>query len=378
MNILRKKKSIILLIVFLIAVSLVVYFARDAFVPSFFQPQEPKGVERGIENDDLLEEDVEVVMGNLEIPWEIVFLPNEDVLVTQRTGQLLYISNWEVKERFEIEGVNHIGEGGLLGMTLHPEYEINNYLYLYFTSDGNSGIENKVVRYRFEDRQLLEEEIIIDQIPGGRIHNGGRIAFGPDGYLYISTGDAGDENLSQDIESLAGKILRITDEGEIPAENPFNSAVYSYGHRNPQGIVWDSQERLWSTEHGPVARDELNLIELGKNYGWPVIRGNEQQDGMETPIVHSGDDYTWAPSGMTYWDGSLFFTGLRGQSIYEAKIDNSEVDEVLIHFETEFGRIRTIQIGPDGLFYVLTNNTDGRGNPEDADDRIIRINRSLF
>ncbi len=174
-------------------------------------------------------------------------------------------------------------------MAKHPEFEKNNYIYLYYTykSDDQS-LANKVVRYRMQDESLIEQKLIIDGIPGAENHNGGRIKFGPDKLLYIATGDAGNANLAQDKNSLAGKILRLTDEGEIPRDNPFLNAIYSYGHRNPQGIAWDEQGRLWETEHGASATDELNLIESGKNYGWPIIRGNENRYGMIAPIIQSG------------------------------------------------------------------------------------------
>ena len=309
---------------------------------------------------------------------EVEFLPNGGMLVTQRTGQLLYVFDGEIEQEYEVDGVNHVGEGGLLGMALHPEYEDNNFLYLYMTVEGETGIENRIVRYTFDREELNEQDVILDEIPGGRTHNGGRIAFGPDGYLYITTGDAGIVDLSQNLDSLAGKILRITDDGEIPEDNPFESEIYSYGHRNPQGLTWDDEGNLWSTEHGPTARDELNLIQAGNNYGWPEIRGDEEMESMETPVLHSGNDYTWAPSGMIFFEGRIFFGGLRGQSIYEAKIENLEVVDFKINFEQEFGRLRNVNLGPDGMMYVLTNNTDGRGNPDDTDDKIIRINPAIF
>jgi len=369
------KNTTFLIFLFLAILAIGIYIGRESILPLFFQPQEPVGVERGTENG---EEEIEVLQKNLTIPWDVVFLPNGGMFVTQRSGELLYFFEEEKVGEFEIEGVSHAGEGGLLGVVLHPDFEENNYFYLYLTTEGSLGIENKVVRYKFEENEIFEEEVIIEEIPGGRTHNGGRMIFGPDGHLYIATGDAGETRFSQDIDSLAGKILRITDEGEIPQDNPFENEIYSYGHRNPQGLVWDEEGRLWSTEHGPTARDELNLIEAGKNYGWPEIRGDEEMEGMESPVLHSGDDYTWAPSGMTFWENSLFWGGLRGQAIYEAKLEGEDVVEFVLHFEKEFGRIRNITVGPDGMFYILTNNTDGRGTPEDDDDKIIRINPAVF
>ncbi len=363
-------KKIIVVLLIIGAVLWGGYAMKGSIVPLFFSPQEPVGVDEGLSLEDL-ETDPETVAENLEIPWEVVFLPDGEMLVTERPGRILFL---EEEEAFPIDGVEHVGEGGLLGMDLHPEFEENGFVYLYMTTEE----ENKVDRYIFEDGSLLTDGTVIGDIPADRFHNGGRIKFGPDGLLYITTGDAQEADLSQQRDSLAGKILRITDEGEIPGENPFGTEVYSYGHRNPQGIAWDNEGRLWSTEHGPRARDELNLIEAGKNYGWPVIRGDEEEEGMESPVLQSGDDYTWAPTGAIFWDGSVFFTGLRGSAIYEARIDGGEVDDFLIHFEKDFGRMRAIREGPDGMFYLLTNNTDGRGTPREGDDKIIKLNPDIF
>ncbi|MCH7902636.1 PQQ-dependent sugar dehydrogenase, partial [archaeon] len=200
----------------------------------------------------------------------------------------------------------------------------------------------------------------------------------PDGYLYITVGDAGKSDLAQNIDSLAGKILRLSDDGSIPLDNPFGNAVYSYGHRNPQGLAWDDKDQLWSTEHGPFGFDELNLIKKGKNYGWPIIKGDETKVGMESPIVHSGPNETWAPAGMAYLDGSLFFGGLRGESLYEAKILSQNKISLKSHFRLNFGRIREVVLGYDDYLYISTSNTDKRGNPNPNDDKIIRINPEIF
>jgi glucose/arabinose dehydrogenase len=185
--------------------------------------------------------------------------------------------------------VHHAGEGGLLGMALHPRFDEHHWIYLYLTTVSDGGAENRVERYTFENDRLSDKKIIIDKIPGANYHDGGRIAFSPDGYLYITTGDAGKSNLAQATDSLAGKILRVHDDGSIPLDNPFHNAVWSYGHRNSQGLAWDDRGRLWATEHGRSGIlsgfDELNLIEKGKNYGWPVIQGDESREGMERPIV---------------------------------------------------------------------------------------------
>lgn len=337
--------------------------------------------DQGVETEKEGEENIRVVAKDLEIPWEITFLPSGEILVTERSGNLLKIG--EDREIIsEIEGVEHVGEGGLLGMALHPNFSENNWLYLYSTSQNETGLINRVERYQLVDNQLTNREIIIEQIPGASYHDGGRIKFGPLGYLWVTTGDAGQAELAQDTSSLAGKILRLNDDGSIPEDNPFDNAVYSYGHRNPQGLTWDDQGRLWATEHGPSGAqsgfDELNLIKIGGNYGWPVIRGTESQAEMIQPVIQSGSDETWAPAGAVYSQGSIFFTGLRGASLYEAKIEGEAVIEFVAHFNQEFGRLRALELGPNGDLYFTTSNTDGRGETKPGDDQIIRLNSKLF
>jgi aldose sugar dehydrogenase len=329
---------------------------------------------RIITEEEFLVEDIkrmEIVAENLDIPWELAFLPSGEILINERSGKLLQLKSGN---REVIDQVRHLGEGGLLGMALHPQYEENNYLYLYLSTNE----DNRVLRYTLIDSRLAFDRIIIDSIPVDRFHNGGRIAFGPDDLLYITTGDAQDTQLAQDLDSLAGKILRLDPEGGIPADNPFNSEVYSYGHRNSQGLAWDSEGRLWSTEHGPTSLDELNLIEAGKNYGWPLITGDEEREGLETPKLHSGEANTWAPSGIIYWDNSLFFVGLRGEALYEVRLEGDSVLELKTHFKNVFGRLRNVSLGSDMMFYLLTNNTDGRGSVSESDDKLIKINPQIF
>ena len=327
---------------------------------------------------ELTENDsVEVLVEDLEVPWDVEFLPDGDILVTERPGRLVRIGdNLSVHE---VEGVAHRGEGGLLGLALHPDFEENSLLYLYMTTETDGGIINRVVRYSYSDHGLSQPETIISNIPGASYHDGGRIAFGPDGFLYITTGDAGDAMSAQDRDSLAGKILRLEPDGSVPDGNPFGTPVYSYGHRNPQGLTWDEQGRLWSTEHGRSGvrsgLDELNLIEKGGNYGWPVIQGDETQEGMLTPELHSGPETTWAPASAEYHNGSIFFGGLRGSTLYQAVIGEEIVLEK--HFEDRFGRIRDVKV-PGEYLYFTTSNRDGRGTPEDSDDRLIRVSLDYF
>lgn len=267
-----------------------------------------------------------------------------------------------------------------MGIALHPDFQSNNYIYLYYTyeAQGNNTL-NRVVRMTYSDRALKDEKIIVDRIPGASNHNGGRIKFGPDNFLYITTGDAQEPSLAQDRNSLAGKILRVTDDGKPASGNPFSNLMYSYGHRNTQGIAWDDNGSLWQTEHGrsaPTGLDEVNLIEPGKNYGWPEIQGDEERSGMVTPIRNSGPSTTWAPGGNAIIEKSLFFSGLRGETLYEAMIQDSQISEFREHFKGEYGRLREVIAGPDGMLYITTSNLDGRGSPATGDDKILRINPS--
>jgi glucose/arabinose dehydrogenase len=390
----RVKSRIIFPLGAIIFLALAMFFYREQILRLFYKPT-GTSLERGLgispKINPSLEGAIEIIADNLKIPWEIAFLPNgenegqqavsgADLLVTERPGTLKRIGR---KGRvYIIEGVKHVGEGGLLGMALHPRFSENHWIYLYFTTSSDTGFKNRVERYRLENDRLLDRRIIIDNIPGAAYHDGGRIAFGPDGYLYITTGDAGNSKLAQDVNSLAGKILRLKDDGSIPADNPFGNAVYSYGHRNSQGLAWDKQGHLWATEHGRSGIlsgfDEINLIMKGKNYGWPIIQGDEKKEGMESPVIHSGPDETWAPAGMAFWNNSLFFGGLRGESLYEAKILNDGKVSLRAHFRKEFGRIRAVVLGPDGYLYITTSNTDGRGDAGANDDKIIRINPDIF
>ena len=331
---------------------------------------------------------VEVIADNLVIPWSIDWLPDETILSTERNGNLRIIKHGILQQdpllSLSVGGV----EGGMLGMTVDPSYSENNYIYLYYTYNEFLTTKNKLVRYQLLDDRLVEDRILIDEIPGGPFHDGGRIQFGPDGKLYITTGEAGLPNLSQDLNSLGGKILRINSDGTIPDDNPWEgSPVYSIGHRNPQGIDWDKSGNLFATEHGPsgwrgVAHDEVNHIIAGGNYGWPDIIGDEKKENLQNPILHSGDD-TWAPSGAEFynsdkipqWEGKYFFATLLGSHLHMIEFDLQN-NSIISHeklFQDEFGRLRDVQTGPDGFLYILTSNQDGRGSPKNNDDKILRI-----
>ena len=327
----------------------------------------------------LAEVKVETVADNLKIPWELVFAPDGRIFFTERDGNLWVIEN-ESMELVATFPASHTSEGGLLGLALDPEFEKNNFLYLYQTYFDFELHHNKVVRYTVSNNQLTDEQILIDKIPGAVWHDGGRIKFGPDEKIYITTGDSTNVNLSQKIDSLAGKILRINADGTIPSDNPFESSpVFSYGHRNPQGIDWNENGILVSSEHGPsgekgYAHDEINVIEPGKNYGWPVIVGDSNNLKYTNPILHSGD-VTWAPSGLLYydsdkipeWKGMFLVAALRGQHVMVMDLDleNNRVNSVEKIFQDEYGRLRDLVQSPDGDVFVLTSNGDN--------DKILRV-----
>jgi len=240
------------------------------------------------------------------------------------------------------------------------------------------------VRFTEKDNSLLDEFILVDKIPGAVIHDGGRLKFGPDEKLYITTGDAGNSNAAQDLNSLSGKILRINPDGTIPSDNPFaDSMIFSYGHRNPQGLDWDPVTgKLVVTEHGSSAHDEINVVEAGKNYGWPKVVGGEHDPQYIDPILQTGED-TWAPSGATFydsknipeWTNKYFVATLRGGHLrmLDLNLEENQVISSEALFSNTYGRLRDASMSPDGNLYLLTSNRDGRGAPAENDDRILKI-----
>jgi len=326
---------------------------------------------------------VETFAENLDIPWSIVWDPDGTIFFTERNGSIRTIQDGIVSEKpilsLDVSGF----EGGLLGIALDPNYSENHYIYLYYSYQNFLFTENKVVRYVESNLTLSKDKVLIDKIPGGPIHDGGRIQFGPDGKLYITTGETGNPDLAQQVTSFAGKILRINSDGSVPEDNPFSgSPIYSYGHRNPQGLDWDESGNLVATEHGPSGHDEINVIVPGANYGWPDIIGSEKMEGLVTPIMNTGVE-TWAPSGAEFydgnkipqWTGKFFVATLRGNHLHMIDF-NLDKNKVLSHqklFTGDFGRLRDVATGPDGYIYFLTSNRDGRGSPEISDDRILRI-----
>jgi len=315
----------------------------------------------------------EDVATDLEVPWGVAFLPDGSALVAQRdSADVVRVEgDGSVSEAGTVPGVSPGGEGGLLGLAVDPGFPEEPYVYAYYTTDSDNRISR--LEYDPEGGGLGEPEVVLDGIPAASTHNGGRIAFGPDGLLYAGTGDAGDSSASQDTDSLAGKILRLTPEGDAAPDNPFGNYAYSYGHRNVQGLAWDEEGSLYATEFGQNQVDEVNLIEPGDNYGWPEVEGPGGGDAYVDPLV------TWttaeaSPSGAAVADGSLWVAGLRGERLWEVPLTGGgAVGEPVAHFAGEYGRLRTVVADPDGGLWLGTSNRDGRGDPADGDDRILRV-----
>ena len=331
---------------------------------------------------------VDTVAEDLLVPWSIDWLPDGTILFTERGGDLRAIQDGMLVPEPLVSVHGSSAEGGMLGVAVDPDFEENGYIYIYYTYSEFISTANKVVRYQLANGVATEDKVLVEGIPGAGVHNGGRIQFGPDQRLYVTTGDAGNPGAAQNLDSLAGKILRINPDGTIPEDNPYgNSPVWSIGHRNPQGMDWDESGNMVATEHGPsgergFAHDEINVIIPGTNYGWPEIAGDESADGMQVPILHTGFD-TWAPSGAEFydghgipeWTGKYFVATLRGSHLHVIDLD-LQSGTVVSHerlFQGELGRIRDVQTGPDGFLYLLTSNRDGRGFPASNDDRILRI-----
>lgn len=352
----------VLIILGLIITSLGVYLKKT---PSPLPPSLPQGGQ----GPNTSVQAVEVITTNLAVPWALAFMPNGNLLVTERAGSVKIVNlttDKSVKEVGKVS-VHQVSESGLHGVAVDPNFTQNHFIYLYYTySSENQNTLNRVSRFTFDSDQIRDEVVLVDQIPGAPTHDGGRIKFGPDKNLYLTTGDAQNPSFSQDKNSLAGKILRVTLEGGV--------SVYSYGHRNPQGITWDDSGRLWSTEHGQSATDELNLIELGKNYGWPNVRGDQKGSEYQSPVIHSGSD-TWAPAGVAYYKDSLYFAGLRGNALYRYNLLTKSLQTL---FQREFGRLREVILGPDNYLYLTTSNRDGRGIPKEGDDKIIRVDPNFI
>ncbi len=314
------------------------------------------------------------VASGLAVPWGIAFLPDASAIVTERDSrQVLHLGpaeeNHRVRRLGVIEEAPPEGEGGLLGVAASPGFAEDRTLFFYVTTAA----DNRILAATLDGGRLSPTRVVLDGIPRGFTHDGGRLAFGPDGFLYASTGETGVRELAQDLGSLGGKILRITPEGRPARGNPDpDSPIWTYGHRNVQGLAFDDADRLWASEFGDSTWDELNLIERGRNYGWPIVEGRGGGGAFTNPQV------VWptseaSPSGLAWLDGYLWLGALRGQRLWRIRVDGARARDPRDFFVGEFGRLRTVAVAPDGNLWVTTSNRDGRGDPAAKDDRILLV-----
>jgi len=337
---------------------------------------------------------VESVVRDLATIWAVDFAPDGRIFLTERSGRIRTVRDGALDPEpwLTVDGVVETGESGLMGLALDPDFSTNGYVYTTYTyAAAGGGLQNRLVRLK-EDRATgrgAMDTVLLDDVRGGRVHDGGRVSIGPDNKLYWTMGDSGSQDLAQSLDTLNGKILRLNLDGSIPADNPFpGSPIYSYGHRNPQGLAWQpGTGLLFALEHGPSGQqsccDEVNLIVPGQNYGWPRATGDQLLEGTIPPLLHSGTsrETTWAPGGATFvssgpWASSLLFVGLRGESLYRVTLDPAGGRSVVgleEHFKGQYGRLRDVVEGPDGALYLTTSNKDGRGRPNAGDDQLLRL-----
>ncbi|CAO5178430.1 aldose sugar dehydrogenase [Frankia sp. AiPs1] len=329
---------------------------------------------------------VRTVVDGLDAPWDVAFLPSGDALISERdSGRILRLPRGGDRPSVlvTLPGVVHRGESGLLGLAVSPTFASDRYVYAYYTT----ATDNRIVRFRLTGASASSAAStvtasaptpILTGLADGVVHNGGRIRFGPDGMLYAGVGDTGNRGLAQNRERLNGKILRMRPDGSVPADNPFpGSLVYSLGHRNVQGLAWDAQGRLWASEFGQDRFDEINLITPGANYGWPVVEGTGDTDGgrFRNPLV------TWttaeaSPSGIAIRGSTLHVAALKGQRLWEVTLAGAGVQgqpRAVLSGSATAGRLRAAVNAPDGTVWIVTNNTDGRGQPRPGDDRILSL-----
>ena len=309
----------------------------------------------------------------LEAPWGLDFLPDGTAVVTERdTRRVLAVTEDDVTQIGTVDQAAPQGEAGLLGVAVSPTYEEDHLLYFYATTSE----DNRIVRATYDGKRLGPTRPILTGIPNGFIHDGGRLEFGPDGYLYASTGETGEPSLAQDRGSLGGKILRITTGGDPAPGNPDpDSPVWTWGHRNVQGLAFDDTGQLWASEFGQDTFDELNRIDKGDNYGWPAVEGKGGAPRYTDPqLVWRTDDAS--PSGLAYDDGHLWMASLRGERLWRVTVDGRKATDPTAYFVGDYGRLRTVEVAPDGNLWVTTSNRDGRGDPAADDDRILVVRPS--
>lgn len=331
---------------------------------------------------------VDVFLSGLEVPWDMSFSADGTLYFTERIGRLSRVGE-EKKVLATAETFSQLrveGEGGLMGLALDPKFADNHLLYVCYSAWKGDQRINRVARFIESQDSLQNEGIILDNLPGSGAHNGCRLAFGPDSYLYISMGEAFNPELAQDKTYLGGKILRIKSDGSIPEDNPFGNEVWSFGHRNPQGLAFRSDGKLFETEHGPEVNDEINVIEKGANYGWPIVTGNADTDTFKQPLRSYYPDSTIAIAGLDIyeadlfpWQGNLLFVSLKAGRFYRLELneDGSYArDEILLdrNVNSPFGRLRDVEVAPDGSIFISTSNVNDRNDsPGPDDDRILRL-----
>jgi glucose/arabinose dehydrogenase len=308
------------------------------------------------------------VAKGLAVPWGIAFLPDKTALVTERdSGRVYRIGNGKVTRVGQVAQARANNEAGLLGVAISPTYATDHRVFFYASTDT----DNRVLRTTYADGKLGSLTPILTGIPNADHHDGGRMIFGPDKMLYVSTGEAGQPELAQEKGSLGGKILRITQDGKAAPGNPFGTPVWSYGHRNVQGLAFVGNQ-LWASEFGQDTWDELNRIEKGKNYGWPVVEGKGGGSRYVDPQVEWHTDDA-SPSGLAYLDGRLWLGALHGARLWRVDVNGEKAGADKAFFIGKYGRMRTVVVAPDGNLWVTTSNRDGRGTPAPDDDRILLV-----
>lgn len=323
---------------------------------------------------------IQILATNLKQPWALDVADNR-IFITEKIGKIRVVQSDVLLEKpLATLRTADIFDGGLLGITTHPDFENNHFLYAYFTYVENDQLLNKVIRITESENKLVDVETIIDQIPGSKFSNGGVIKFGPDKKLYVGTGAGSDSSHdAQDLESLAGKILRLNDDGSIPTDNPFsNSPVFSYGHSNPRGMAWDDSANLYVTETGPTKNDEINLVLAGKNYGWPDQQCSGDEKFVDAIICY---DPAIEPGGIVFYSGDkleiqseMIMASMKPENLDRLKITSGDIESQK-SILSGLGRIRDIAQGPDGYLYIITSNTDGKAFPDNTDDKLVRILR---
>ncbi|WP_091110677.1 PQQ-dependent sugar dehydrogenase [Nocardioides psychrotolerans] len=315
---------------------------------------------------------IEEIATGLEAPWGLDFFADGDAIVTERdTQRVLLVSgdDYTVTELGTLDVAAPQGEAGLLGVAISPDFAQDRFVYFY----ASTASDNRVVRATLRGDRLGEPTPIFTGIPNGYIHDGGRLEFGPDGMLYVSTGETGEPSLAQQRDSLGGKVLRLTPAGKPAPGNPFGTAVWSWGHRNVQGLAFDDADRLWASEFGQDTFDELNRIDEGANYGWPQVEGKGGQDqGFVDPQQVWNTDEA-SPSGLAFLDGYLWMAALKGERLWRVRVQGNRAVEAEPFFVGDYGRMRTVAATDDGMLWVMTSNRDTRGDPGPGDDKILLV-----